>query len=229
MRIGRPIKYPQVTKEILEESYIGQEHSLPQISRELNIPVNSLGHYLRYYGIKSRTAREAHIIAVKYGILKGGQLTLSTDELRNLYWEQNYTLHDIALKAGCSTDRVKRVMQKCGIPRRTISEASKLAFEIGRKGKGGRHQSKRDGYVSISNPEHPKADKQGYVLEHILVWEKANNKPLPKGWIVHHLNGIKSDNRPENLLGMPRKDHNSQLQLNALQKRIRDLETKWGY
>lgn len=183
MRIGRPIKYLQVTKEILEESYIGRERSLPQISRELNIPVNSLGHYLRYYGIKSRNAREARIVAVKHGILKGGQLTLSTEELYDLYWKQNYTLHDIALKAGCSTDRVKRA----------------------------------------------KADKQGYVLEHILIWEKSNNKPLPGGWIVHHLNGIKSDNRPENLLGMPRKDHNSQLQLNAMRKRIRDLETKWGY
>lgn len=55
------------------------------------------------------------------------------------------------------------------------------------------------GYRQIRKPEHPRANKIGYVMEHILVWEKHTNTVVPDGCCVHHLNGIKDDNRIENL------------------------------
>mgnify|MGYP001593289981 FL=1 len=78
------------------------------------------------------------------------------------------------------------------------------------------------GYVYIYKPEHPRATKTHYVLEHILVWEKIHGKPLPPGWIIHHLNGIRSDNRPANLVGLPDKKHRHLLEAKA--KRIQELE-----
>ncbi len=87
--------------------------------------------------------------------------------------------------------------------------------------KGGRHISNL-GYIFIRNPTHPRADKKGYVLEHILIWEQAHNKPLPKGWVIHHLNGIKDDNRHGNLVALPDKKHRQILQAKA--KRIQELE-----
>jgi len=57
-----------------------------------------------------------------------------------------------------------------------------------------------------------------------LIWEKANGKQLPEGWIIHHYNGIKDDNRPSNLLAMPNKKHG--LFISLLQKRIFELEAK---
>lgn len=80
------------------------------------------------------------------------------------------------------------------------------------------------GYIYIKFPDHPRANNSGYVMEHILVWEQVHNKPLPKGWVIHHLNGVKSDNRPENLIALPSRRH--QHILAAKGKRIRELEAK---
>ncbi len=45
---------------------------------------------------------------------------------------------------------------------------------------------------------HPLASKRGLVLVHRLVWFESNG-PIPDGHIVHHINGIRTDNRIENL------------------------------
>ena len=55
------------------------------------------------------------------------------------------------------------------------------------------------GYVRIYMPQHPRADRFGRIFEHIVVWERANGMLVPDGYVVHHKNGIKNDNRIENL------------------------------
>ena len=89
--------------------------------------------------------------------------------------------------------------------------------------KGGRYKNSK-GYIVLKCPDHPRADRDGYVAEHILVWEKTHGKLLPLNWHIHHLNGIKDDNRPENLLGLPRDRHHSGLVRMAMAKRIQELE-----
>lgn len=72
--------------------------------------------------------------------------------------------------------------------------------------KGGRIQ-KKSGYVLVKSQGHPSADKRGYVREHRLVVEKVLGRILDKNEIVHHKNGIKNDNRPENLEVVLRTTH----------------------
>lgn len=71
---------------------------------------------------------------------------------------------------------------------------------------GGVKKTKK-GYRLVLCPEHHRADSAGYVMEHIFVWEKESGIPLPDNCCVHHLNGIKDDNRIENLSVMLRKAH----------------------
>lgn len=64
--------------------------------------------------------------------------------------------------------------------------------------KGGRKKTRR-GYVQVWLPDSPMAAK-GYVLEHRLVVARALGRPLKDDEVVHHINHVRDDNRPENLL-----------------------------
>lgn len=83
-----------------------------------------------------------------------------------------------------------------------IKNGIKNGFKKGqtspRKGKGKRYVMVK-GYRKLLIPDYPRADTKGYVYEHIVVAEKYLNRSLIKDEVVHHINGIKTDNRPENL------------------------------
>lgn len=55
------------------------------------------------------------------------------------------------------------------------------------------------GYVQVYKPGHHRSDCNGYVPEHILVAEQKFKRKIKKTEDVHHLNGKRTDNRPENL------------------------------
>lgn len=54
------------------------------------------------------------------------------------------------------------------------------------------------GYISVWKPDHPRAHS-GRVMEHVLVMERILERLLRKGEIVHHINYLEWDNRPDNL------------------------------
>lgn len=73
--------------------------------------------------------------------------------------------------------------------------------------KGGRHPDS-SGYILTLKPDHHLADVNGYVLEHRLVMEQKIGRYLQPEEIVHHINQIRIDNHPENLLLFPNnKEH----------------------
>lgn len=63
-----------------------------------------------------------------------------------------------------------------------------------------------DGYRMLYRPDHPLASKQGYVMEHRLVCFEAGLLSDPE-LQIHHRNGIKHDNRLENLEVLTARQH----------------------
>ncbi len=69
--------------------------------------------------------------------------------------------------------------------------------------RNGRFLHKQSGYVFVKRPSHPKADAKGLVQEHRVVVEDIIGKYLPDHAIVHHLNGNRKHNNPDNLVVCP--------------------------
>ena len=63
---------------------------------------------------------------------------------------------------------------------------------------GVKHNS--DGYILIKKPDHPRADLEGYVMEHRLVMEAKLGRALTRDEVVHHVDGNRANNAPENLI-----------------------------
>ena len=67
-------------------------------------------------------------------------------------------------------------------------------------------RKRRDGYITEYCPDHPYASL-GAVLQHRLVYERYHGIILSPDIIIHHKNGIKYDNRIENLEATTLSEH----------------------
>ena len=91
--------------------------------------------------------------------------------------------------------------------RRMISERNSCNFN-GLNGYG--HIKKHNsGYILAYAPKHPHAHKDGYVMFHTVLMERAIGRYLKDNEVVHHVNRDRSDNRIENLRLMDKHEHRS--------------------
>jgi len=162
---------------------------------------------------------------------KPGKLgSIKPEEFRKLYQDEKLSEWEIARRLGVTQGAIHLRLVQYGIPRRNHDDSIRLnRLRHNFTGKnnpnwnGGIYISPW-GYRMLRNPKHHRAQKRGYVFEHIIVWEKAHNQNLPEGWVIHHLNGVKTDNHPENLVALSSKEHLHYIP--KLQERIRELESK---
>lgn len=106
-----------------------------------------------------------------------------------------------AAPAPCSVaacGRRSRVRGFCGTHWVRVRDYGDVRADIPIRRFPGQYESS-EGYVYVKHPGHPNANSQGYVAAHRLVVGAALGRPLAKDETVHHKNGIRNDNRIENL------------------------------
>ena len=119
---------------------------------------------------------------------------LDPEQLRHLIEVEQTTQARAAELLGCSLSCVERTCKRLGLATQRTGPRSGPGHP---DWKGGRYLCK--GYWYLWSPEHPHRTKQGYVLEHRLTVEQKLGRLLEPGEVVHHRNGDRQDNRPENL------------------------------
>lgn len=145
------------------------------------------------------------------------------EQIKTLYINQHLPTKEVAKKLGITENYAYRYLKKIGCIRNP-KEARQVAIEQGRSNvfPEGHKLIDSNGYIKLKLPNYHRGDHNGYVPEHILVWEEYHHRKLPKGWVVHHFNGIKPDNRPQNLVAMKNGEHIHQAE--PFKKKIRQLE-----
>lgn len=232
-------------KNKLEVLYLQDGLTIGDIANMKGVCARTVKRVMQTFGIPLRSTHE--VVTLDYSMgrrtswNKGKILgKWNTDELKELYWQKQLNLKEISKMKHVAPSTISHVMEYFGIPKRTPSEVHKLLCSKGNTHlpprhtgekhpmwKGGRRKTK-DGYILVLSHNHPRATKanHGYVFEHILVWEQTHERLLPKGYTIHHINGIKDDNRPENLVAIPSPQNKPYHFQKILQQKIKNLEMK---
>lgn len=178
---------------------------------------------------------------------------IDKQELYDQYVTNNKTIKETAETLNVAVGTVFNYLKKYGIKTREQhkgfegkhhTEETKLKISQKNKGKivseetkqkmsesktldgMGHKKKRRDGYIGVYFPKHPKANKSGYVMEHHLVMEEHIGRPLRDDEVVHHINHIRDDNSLNNLQLMTFKEHAALHMKERHKRRRNDLSIK---
>lgn len=148
----------------------------------------------------------------------GKRWTKTDKDLLSDHFDKGVPDDEIAIMLGRTKASIGCMRNKLGIvgskSNRRISDRSRDRMRKKKKGqespswRGGRRTS-GGGYIEIHNPNHHRARANGYVFEHIIVAEKKIGRRLLGCECVHHKDGDKKNNSPDNIFVLKRADHSS--------------------
>lgn len=141
-----------------------------------------------------------------------------------------------------SVEKIEKILGVSGSPvRKALAEAGYGKRKGGHRNQfgAGNHKWKggvrlcANGYIKVKCYGHPRADKGGYVFEHILVMEKAigrfttwYSKGNPNNEAVHHINHNRQDNRLENLQLMTVSEHSAMHRTHRMSEQIQKIRVE---
>lgn len=120
--------------------------------------------------------------------MDGPQLAFRLLEVLDCTYTNRRRAHGIPVLAGHA--RAGRRLRRLGCP--PPMKRHKTRYP-------GAKRTSKLGYVLVYQPDHHLADANGEIYEHRLIAESLLGRRLLPGEVVHHVNKIKHDNRPENL------------------------------
>jgi transposase-like protein len=164
--------------------------SIQAIAPTVGLATTTLKHRMEEAGIQLRSLSEVRKLARPATIL-------DPDELRRAYAEMR-SMRGAAARLGTTEKVVLDNMERYGIPRgdRT-ARPDRSGFW------SGGYTVDKHGYVLVRMPEHPEANRMGYVRIHRLVMERQLGRPLAPGEVVDHRDDDTSNNHPDNLRLFP--------------------------
>ena len=100
-------------------------------------------------------------------------------------------------------------MPRTDAHKQKIGEAQKRAWSTKRQRLPvGATRKDAQGYVQVK----VLPGKGAWRPQHILVMEQMLGRPLTKEEVVHHINGVRDDNAPENLFLCRNRSHHNQIE-----------------
>lgn len=193
-------KSKTVSLDLLKELYVTQKQPAYKVAETLGMTEKTLRAALNQHEIPRRTVIRHNVPELHDPAF-----------LKRRYEVENATIKEIASEVGVKKDALRGALVRAGVTLRTTDESIRLRGtrrrgEANPNWKGGR-KTMATGYIMIASPDHPYKGTGGYVMEHRLVMEKELGRYLETQEIVHHKNGNRQDNRPENLEVTTKKEH----------------------
>lgn len=102
-----------------------------------------------------------------------------------------------------------RVVQGISVFKKGHSHSESTKRKIGESHRGNKSVNWKGGRVSDGHGYIKVMENGKYRLEHRMIIEKHIGRKLDKLEHVHHINGIKDDNRLANLIVLSKSDHHS--------------------
>jgi hypothetical protein len=181
-----------ISKDELIEHHRNRRMSKMQIAKLYGCNSTTILNKMREYGIASLEYLGDDLAGKKFGRLS--VLSMGTPKSGNRRWK---CICECGNVIETSTGNLTRNHTKnCGCLRSELLKSKRGADSPGWK--GGRHTD-ANGYVLVRAKGHPNAQPNGYVLEHVLAMSNVLGRKIEPSETVHHKNGIRSDNRIENL------------------------------
>jgi transposase len=205
---------PQVeglTKENLQRLYVDDEDAtVASVGEQLGCHGQTVARWIKRFGLPMKDKRRP-----------GKPRKADTQKLGDRDWLaeelETKTQREIARELGTQEDNVSYWVYKHGLrskegdfKSRAIKKSLRKKYPSGRTGRkasnwqGGRREV--SGYIYVYAPDHPYANNKA-VAEHRLVMEKKIGRHLTPDEVVHHLDGNRKNNDPDNLVLYKRGQH----------------------
>lgn len=192
-----------IDQEKLYDLYINKKLTIEEVSNSLSANSITVRKYMKKYGIKARDVNFEQSLLNRLGISESDFHEI----LKDKYIDNSMSIMKIAKIYNVSTCIIRKYLIKFGISLRNHKESNSISNSGSKnpKWKGGYRI--KEGYIQLLCPSHPAASGIGYVYEHRLVVEENIGRYLITDEHIHHINGIKTDNRIENLQILSNSDH----------------------